>query len=94
MAGVRRRSRVILLNQSQGGMYIYGAMRIGWGAPGEFFYPHLEDRPASPFDLSPLPISVCTFHLGFSLVRMRGIHRRNPADHHRHLNAHPTLDLV
>ena len=27
-------------------------------------------------------------------VRMRGIHRRNPADHHRHLNVHPTLALV
>ena len=53
-------------------MYIYGAMRIGWGAPGEFFYPHLEDRPASPFDLSPLPISVCTFHLGFSLEHTYG----------------------
>ena len=28
----------------------------------------MEDRLASSFDLSPLPISVCTFHLGFSLV--------------------------
>ena len=37
--------------------------------PQGSFYPHLEDRPASPFDLSPLPISVCTFHLGFSLGR-------------------------
>ena len=27
-------------------------------------------------------------------VRMRGIHQRNPADHHRHLNVHPTLALV
>ena len=24
-------------------------------------------------------------------VRMRGIHQRNPADRHRHLNVHPTL---
>ncbi len=27
-------------------------------------------------------------------VRMRGIHRRNPADHHRQLNVNPTLALV
>ena len=26
--------------------------------------------------------------------RMKGIHQRNPADHHRHLNVHPTLVLV
>ena len=24
-------------------------------------------------------------------VRMRGIHRRNPADHHSYLNVHPTF---
>ena len=27
-------------------------------------------------------------------VRMRGIYPRNPVDHHRHLNVHPTLALV
>ena len=27
-------------------------------------------------------------------VRMKGIHRHNPADHHRQLNVHPTLALV
>ena len=31
---------------------------------------------------------------GILQVRMRGIHRRNPVEHHRHLSVHPTLALV
>ena len=27
-------------------------------------------------------------------VRMRAIHQRNPTDHHRHFDVHPTLALV
>ena len=46
-----------LLNQSQGGMYIRGAMKIGLVAPVKPSHPCLEDDPAPLFDLHYLRIS-------------------------------------
>ena len=40
-----------LLNQSQGGMYIRGAMKIGLVAPVKPSHPYLENGPAPLFDL-------------------------------------------
>ena len=45
------------LNQSQGGMYIRGAMKIGWVAPVKPSHPYLENDPAPLFDLHYLRIS-------------------------------------
>ena len=52
------------LNQSQGGIYICGAMKIGLSATVKLFQMYLKDGLALPLDPP-----ICTFHLGISLVR-------------------------
>ena len=49
------------LNQSQGGLYICGAMKIGLGATVKLFQMYLKGEPAPPLD--PLPYAHPTLAL-------------------------------
>ena len=55
------------LNQSQGGIYICGAMKIGLGATVKLFQMYLKGGPTPP-----MTSSIYVFHLGISLAQIRG----------------------
>ena len=70
------------LNQSQGGIYICGAMEIGLGATVKLFRLYLEDNLAPSLDSS-----ICVFHLGISLGFLSIVFNTRG-------NSHPTLVLA
>ena len=45
------------LNQSQGGIYICGALKIGQGTPVKLFHPYVEDGPSPLLALRHMHIS-------------------------------------